>query len=146
MLSVTAATVGMATPFTQVIDVLVETTDELTGETTTSPSGTVPVVTASYTDPGVVISTEPGKVTISGLYRSIIVTSWTYIDLNKALVTTNMAPEVGTFTMITQVDSPARLTEDCTYSIDGESFVHTVDLVSYSGIADTLKSLLATVS
>ena len=146
MLSVTTATVGMATPFTQVIDVLVETVDELTGETTLTPSDAVPVVTASYVDPGVVVSAEVGRVTISGLYRSIIVTSWTYIDLNKSIVTTNMAPELGTFTMITKVDSPARLTEDCTYTIGGESFVHTVDLVSYSGIADTLKSLLATVS
>lgn len=146
MLSVTTATVGMATPFTQVIDVLVETVDELTGETTLTPSDAVPVVTASYVDLGVVVSAEVGRVTISGLYRSIIVTSWTYIDLNKSIVTTNMAPELGTFTMITKVDSPARLTEDCTYTIGGESFVHTVDLVSYSGIADTLKSLLATVS
>jgi len=146
MLTVTEATVGMATPFTQVIDVQVETIDELTGETILVPSETVPTVTASYTDPGVVIATEVGKVTISGLYRSIIVTSWTYINLDKAIVTTNMAPELGTFTMITKVDSPANLKEVCTYSIDGESFVHTVDLGSYSGIANTLKSLLATVS
>jgi len=146
MLSVTEATVGMATPFTQVIDVLVETVDELTGETVMVPSETAPIVTASYIDPGVVITPEIGKVTISGLYRSIIVTSWTYIDLNKAIVTTNMAPELGTFKMITKVDSPANLKEVCTYTIDGDAFVHTVDLVSYSGIADTLKSLLATVS
>lgn len=145
MLTVTSATVGMATPFTQVIDVQVETIDELTGETILVPSETVPVVTASYTDPGVVITTEVGRVTISGLYRSIIVTSWTYLNLNKTLVTTNMAPEIGTFSMITKVDSPANLKETCTYTIDGESFVHTVDLVSYSGIANTLTSLLATV-
>lgn len=146
MLTVTEATVGMATPFTQVIDVQDETIDELTGETILVPSETVPVVSASYTDPGVVITTEVGRVTISGLYRSIIVTSWTYIDLNKALVTTNMAPELGTFIMITKVDSPANLKEVCTYSIDGETFTHTVDLGSYTGIANTLKSLLATVA
>lgn len=146
MLTVTAATVGMATPFTQVIEVQTETVDELTGETTLVPSETVPVVTTSFVDPGVVITPEVGKVTISGLYRKIIITTWTYIDLNKAIVTEQMAPEIGTFTMITKVDSPANLKEVCTYTIDGETFVHTVDLVSYSGVADTLKSLLATVS
>jgi len=145
MLSVTAATVGMATPFTQVIDVQVETIDELTGETIIGPSDTVPVVTASFTDPGVVITTEIGKVTISGLYRKIIVTSWTYINLTGTIVTEQMAPEVGTFKMITKVDSPANLKEICTYTIDGDSFIHTVDLGSYSSIGTTLKSLLATV-
>lgn len=146
MLTVTEATVGMATPFTQVIEVQTETIDELTGETVLVPSETVPVVTASFTDPGVIVTPEIGKVTISGLYRQIIVTSWTYIDLNNTIVTEPMAPELGTFIMITKVDSPANLKEICTYTIDGESFVHTVDLVSYSGIATTLKSLLATVS
>jgi len=146
MLSVTAATVGMATPFTQVIDVLVETIDPLTGETVTGPSTTVPVVTASFIDPGVIIKPEIGKVTISGLYRKIIITSWTYINLSDSSVTEQLAPELGTFKMITKVDSPANLKEICTYTIDGETFTHTVDLGSYSGIADTLKTLLATVS
>lgn len=135
----------MATPFTQVINVLIETIDSMTGETVLIPSTTVPVVTASFTDPGVVITPTVGSVTISGLYRQIIVTSWTYLDLNKQLVTEQIAPEIGTFSMITKVDSPANLQEVCTYTIDGEAFVHTVDLVSYTGIADALKSLLATV-
>lgn len=146
MLSITEATVGMATPFTQVIEVQTETVDPETGETVTEPSETAPVVTASFTDVGVVITPEVGKVTISGLYRQIIVTSWTYIDLDEKIVTTDMAPEIGTFKMITKVDSPANLKETCIYTIDGETFTHTVDLGSYTGIANTLKSLLATVS
>jgi hypothetical protein len=146
MLSITAATVGMATPFTQVIEVLVETIDELTGETIIGPSTTIPVVTASFIDPGVVIATEIGKVTISGLYRKIIITSWTYINLSDTIVTEQLAPELGTFKMITKVDSPANLKEICTYTIDGEAFTHTVDLGSYTGIGNTLKTLLATVS
>jgi len=146
MLSITEATVGMATPFTQVIDVLVEEVDPETGETTLVPSETAPVVTASFSDVGVVITPEVGKVTISGLYRQIIVTSWTYFDLEGKAITSNMAPEIGTFKMITKVDSPANLKEVCTYTIEGETFTHTVDLGSYSGIANTLKSLLATVS
>jgi hypothetical protein len=146
MLSITEATVGMATPFTQVIEVILEEVDPETGETTSTPAETVPVVTASFSDPGVVITSEVGKVTISGLYRSIIVTSWTYLDLEGNITTSNMAPELGTFNMITKVDSPASLTEVCIYTIEGETFTHTVDLGSYSGIATTLKSLLATVS
>ena len=146
MLSVTEATVGMATPFTQVIEVQTEEVDPTTGETTLVPSTTVPTVTSSFNDVGVVITREIGKVTLSGLYRQIIVTSWTYINLTGQIVTTNMAPELGTFKMITKVDSPANLKETCIYTIDGETFTHTVDLGSYTGIADTLKSLLATVS
>lgn len=146
MLSVTEATIGMATPFTQVIEVQTEEVDPTTGEPVLVPSTTVPTVTASFNDVGVVITREIGKVTLSGLYRQIIVTSWTYINLSDQIVTTDMAPALGTFKMITKVDSPANLKETCIYTIDGETFTHTVDLGSYTGIADTLKSLLATVS
>lgn len=145
MLSITAATVTFATPFTQEIDVTVDTTDPDTGETTQGPSTTVPVVTASFTDPGVVITKEIGKVTLSGMYRQIIVTPWQYIDLTGAIVTTQVTPALGTFKTITKVDSPSSLTATCVYTIDGETFTHTVTLGSYTVIANTLKSLLATV-
>jgi hypothetical protein len=145
MLSVTTGTVGFGTSFSQAIVVQTEVVDPVTGETTYEQSTTPPVVTASFTDPGVVITTSPGSVTISGLYRAIINTHWTYTALDGTTVTSVVAPAPGTFKLITKVDSPVNLKETCIYTIDGESFTHTVDLGSYSGIATTLKSLLATV-
>lgn len=146
MLSITAATVAPSTQFTVVITVLSTTVDPTTGIETTGPSTTVPVVTASYTDPGVTIKPEIGQVTISGQYKTIIKTTWHYLDLNRVQVTSDAAPDTGKFSMITKVDSPANLKETCVYTIDGETFTHTVDLVSYSGIGTLLKSLLATVA
>jgi hypothetical protein len=145
MLSVTAATIAPATQFTLVITVTDESVDPTTGETTLSPSTSVPSVTASFTDPGIVITPAVGQVTISGMYKTIIQTNWTYLTLTGASVTSPQAPDLGTFKTITKVDSPANLTELCTYSIGSNTFTHTVDLVSYSGIGDLLKSLLATV-
>jgi hypothetical protein len=145
MLSVTSASVNFVTPFTQEITVFSQTVDAETGSTTDIPSTSIPVVTASFIDPGVVITKEIGKVTISGMYKEIFVTTWQYIDTTGAIVSTLTVPELGTFRKITKVDSPPNLTEVCTYTIDGESFVHTVSLPSYTIIADTLKSLLATI-
>lgn len=145
MLSVTTGTVVFGTPFTISIDVFSEEVDPETGETTTTAGTEVPVVTKSFDDPGVTVTAEIGKVTIAGTYRKIIVTSWDYLDLNGELKTVQVTPEIGTFTKITKVDSPAKLKEDCVYTIDGETFTHTVDLGSYTVVADTLKQLLKTV-
>ena len=145
MLSPTSATVSFATQFTQTIYVLIESTDS-DGESTTTQSTTIPVVTRSYNDPGVTISTSPGRVIISGLYRNIIPLSWSYIDLNNQQQTITTTPVVGTFKKIFKVNSPSRLSETCTYTIGGETFTHTVSLPSYDPIANALKALLATVA
>ena len=146
MLSTTTATVVFNTQFTQVVEVLSESVDPETGESSSTPSTSVPVVTSSFDDPGVTITPEAGKVTISGKYKKIIKTSWTYINTSGAIVTSDTAPDAGTYKMIVKVDSPANLKENCIYTIDGETFTHVVDLGSYTTIADQLKGLLAAVS
>jgi hypothetical protein len=145
MLSITEADVVFGTQFTQIITVFAEETDPETGEVTNIPSTTVPVITKSFNDPGVTVILEVGQVTISGTYRSIIAISWEYIDLNDVVQSTNSTPTPGTFNKITKVDSPSNLTEDCIYTIDGETFTHHVSIPSYTVIADTLKTLLATI-
>lgn len=151
MLSVTSATVVFGDEFTQVIDVLPDTPPEGEGgsgeppaEPPPTPPQTIPIVTASYTDPGVTIKTELAKVTISGKYTTIIKTHWEWLDLTGASVSGSSAPAQGTFKKITKVDSPANLKETCVYTIDGATFTHTVDLVSYDKIGNLLKSLIAT--
>ena len=119
MLDVESATVGMDTPFTQVINVLVLSISP-PGYV---PSTTVPVVTADFVDPGVTVTPTVGQVTISGRYKTIIQTHWEYINLTGGITTTDIAPELGTFEMITKVDSPPRLKEVCTYTIDGEELL-----------------------
>jgi hypothetical protein len=149
MISPTSGTVTFGVPFTVTISVFSESEsiDPQTGlpVTTDTPSTTVPVVTASFNDPGVTITPSVGQVVISGTYQTILHISWSYIDLNGQQVTQPQAPTVGTFKTIFKVDSPPNLTETCTYTIDGTPFVHTVTLGSYSNIANTLKSLMATV-
>lgn len=137
MLSTTAATVVFATQFTQTINVSI---DEET------PSTTIPVVTRDYVDPGVTISKAAGTVTISGSYNKIIPVIWYYIDLTGQQQTTDTTPTPGTFRAIFRVDSPASLTANCIYTIDGETFTHTVSMSSYDQIATNLRSLLETVS
>ena len=144
VLSTTAETVGFYTTFTQTISVMTDSIDPETGGGILIPSP-APVVAISYVDPGVNVTTSTGLVTISGLYKNIIVTSWTYNDLTNNPVTIDTVPDLGTFKMITKVDSPANLKELCVYTIDGVAFTHTVDLGSYSGIATTLISLLDSV-
>jgi hypothetical protein len=140
-LSTIAETVGPNTPFSQLITVLIDSIDPITGEPTLIPSPS-PVVTVSYTDLGVTVTTATGLVTIAGEYKTIITTAWTYNDLNNNPVTSITVPELGTFNMITKVDSPPNLKELCVYTIDGAAFTHTVDLGSYSGIASMLTTLL----
>ncbi len=147
MLQPASGSVTFGEQFTITISVVTEssTPDPLTGEPviSTVPSTTVPVVTASYNDPGVTITPGPGQVTIAGRYTSIIPITWHFLNNNKQEVTAPTAPAAGSFYKITQVDSPPKLTETCTYTIDSESFVHTVTLGSYTTIANQLKGLLA---
>jgi hypothetical protein len=159
MLSITAATVVFGDEFTQVIDIVPDTPPEGGGEPPPEPPPepvpvTLPVVTASVTDEGVTIKPEliytgnvatAAKVTISGKYTTIIKTNWAWLDLAGAPQSGSSAPPVGTFKKITKVDSPANLKETCIYTIDGLTFTHTVDLVSFDKVGNLLKSLLATV-
>lgn len=145
MISITQATVPFASQFTQVITVYSTIVDE-TGTETQVQSTTVPVITKSFDDPGVTVTATAGQVTISGMYRKIIVTNWQYINKQGAIVQSQVTPALGSYRMITKVDSPSKLKETCVYTIDGETFTHTVDMGSYTVVANTLKSLLAAVS
>ncbi len=149
MLVPASGTVTFGEQFSVTIQVVTEssTVDPETGltSTTTSPTTEIPTVTASYTDPGVTITPAPGQVTISGKYTSILPISWTYLNNSKQSVTSPTAPAAGSYLKITQVDSPPKLTEVCTYTIAGEPFAHTVTLGSYTTIANQLKGLLAAI-
>jgi hypothetical protein len=144
MLSVTSATVNLATPFSQTITVLVTTTDPVTMMTTTGPDTVVPTVTSSFKDPGVTVITSPGTVVISGQYNTIIQTTWSWLDKTNKMVSDVTPPAAGTYNTIFKVDSPTSRTQTCTYTINGsDAFVHTVLLPSYDPIATKLKTLLA---
>ena len=151
MLTPSSATVVFNTEFTQVITVstseTVEGVDPETGEPTSSvvetPSTVIPTVTASFKDPGVTITTAPGTVTLSGKYTSILPVTWKWLDLNNVQQTGKEPPANGTYNKIFQMDSPPSLTETCTYSIDSESFVHTVTLVTYDTLRDTMLAKIA---
>lgn len=145
MLVPTEATVVYATEFHQVIEVFDEVTDPESGESSLVPTSSIPSVSASFVDTGVVVTPSAGRVTISGKYITSHNISWQYLDLTGAVQTSEAPPESGTFSKITKVDSPSRLIETCIYTIDGQTFTHTITLVSYDPIANTLKSLLAEV-
>jgi hypothetical protein len=145
MLSISEATVVYATKFNQVIEVFDEVSDPETGESSLVPSSSVPSVSASFNDSGVTILPSAGRVTISGQYNQSHSISWQYLDLTGAVKTSDTPPETGTFSKITKVDSPPRLIETCVYTIAGQTFTHTITIVSYDPIANTLKSLLAEV-
>lgn len=144
MLSPTTGTAVYQTPFTITVQVLSEAGggggEE--GGGGPAPSTTVPIVTRSFEDPGVTVLPEVGQVTISGKYVAIMKTSWQWLDNNGVLQTTQVPPAAGEFTKITKYDAPPNFTEDCTYTIDGEPFVHTVSLGSYSTGRDVLLNLL----
>lgn len=156
MLDITAATVVFGDEFTQVINIVPDTPPEGGGDPPPTPPPVIlPVVTASVTDAGVTIKPEliytgnvatAAKVTISGKYTTIIKTNWAWLDLTGAQQSGSSAPPTGTFKKITKVDSPANLKETCIYTIDGATFTHTVDLVSYDKVGNLLKSLVATVA
>jgi|CryBogDrversion2_10_1035300.scaffolds.fasta_scaffold08599_2 hypothetical protein len=145
MLSETSNTVTLNTPFS--VTLTVTSTDETTGETTTSPD--VPTVTASFTDPGITIATSSGTVTISGSYQSILKTTWHWIDEHLVIHSGLTPPAVGAFKKMTGVDSPSSLTSVCNYTIStsagSDTFAQTVTLGSYSTIANKLKSLVASI-
>jgi hypothetical protein len=145
MIDITEGTVDFTTPFTQTITVLVTVIDPLTGEETTEPSTEIPTVTPSFIDPGVTITATPGSVVISGSYLTILPTQWTWLDTAGLVVTDVEPPELGTYQTITKVDSPSTRTATCNYTINTDSFIHTVILPSYTPIADKLKSLLAAI-
>lgn len=140
MITPSSGTVTFGEQFSVTISITTESTEE---GGTPVPGTTIPDVTASFNDPGVTILAEEGQVTISGKYTSIIPIPWTYIDLTGNVVTSTSPPDVGKYEKITGVESPSSLTATCTYTIDSDSFVHTVTLGSYSSIANTLQTLLA---
>ena len=147
MLSITAATVQFYNTFTLEILVSSESVDPSTGDPVSTPSTDVPTVTADYIDSGVMIETSTGTVTITGKYTSIIPITWHWLDLDYQPQSASVAPEAGTYSKITKVDSPPFLSKDCTYTIDSlvgsDTFVHTVTLSSYSTIGTALRSLVA---
>jgi hypothetical protein len=68
---------------------------------------------------------------------------WKWLDLSNSQQSGTTPPAEGTYNKIFQLDSPPSLTEICTYSIDGDSFVHTVTLVTYDTLRDTLLAKVA---
>ena len=144
MLSPAAATQVFQEDFSITIQVMEASAGGGEGEEPAppTPSTTVPTVTRSFEDPGVTVTPSAGQVVISGKYTSILKMSWQWIDNANNLVTTVEPPKKGEYTKITKMDAPPSLTEDCTYTIGGESFVHTVTLVSYSKGRDALLDLL----
>jgi len=103
-------------------------------------------VVASFVDTGVIVAIGTSTVTLSGKYQSILPITWQWNDLNGQLQTGSSAPAVGTYTKIIKLDSPPKLTQDCTYTITSsagvDQFVHTVTLVSYDALASELTTLL----
>lgn len=108
-----------------------------------TPSTEVPTVTRSFNDPGVTVTAAAGSVTISGKYTSILPTTWKWLDLSGAEKTGVAPPAVGTYSKIFQMDAPPALTAQCVYTIGGEQFVHTVTLVTYDTLKNTLLDLLS---
>jgi hypothetical protein len=147
MLTPSSETVIFGEPFTTTIVVSISDTaiDPNTGEpvTTDTPSTEIPTVTADFVDPGVTIETAPGLVTLSGAYQTIIPITWHWLDLGYQQQSGVAPPSAGTYSKIIRVDSPPLLKKDCTYTIGSDTFVHTVDLVSYDRVANLLKTLVA---
>jgi hypothetical protein len=140
MLSITSETITFGAPFTTTITVQsVDSQQQITKSTT------IPVVVASIVDPGVKIAVSSGTVVLSGAYKSIIPVTWHWLNNAMLEQTSKTAPEPGTYSKITGVDSPGSLSADCVYTIDGETFTQTVTIPSYNTISDLLKSLLASV-
>lgn len=138
MITPSSSIIGYKTPFTITINV----TDDL-GD----PILDIPTVNPSFVDPGVTISTTTATIEISGEYQAIIPIVWYWLNLKFEQLSADVPPSAGSYSKIFRVDSPTSLTEICTYTIDSsegtELFSHTVDLGSYTPIADELKSLLA---
>jgi hypothetical protein len=104
-------------------------------------------VVADFVDPGVTVTIGTSTVTLSGKYTSILPVKWYWKDLSDQLQTGDAIPLEGTYLKIVQLDSPPRLTEDCTYTITSpagtDTFIHTVTLASYDPLRDSLLTALA---
>lgn len=129
--------------FTQVISVV---TSVGTDTSSTVVVSDVPIVSASFEDPGITVETAPGQFTISGAYQSIIPITWYWKDLDDQLQKGTSVPAAGTYEKIVQVDSPASLTTVCNYTVVSSAgtdvFAHTVTLVSYNKIKTALVAAL----
>lgn len=139
MLTPNSGTVVFGEQFSVTIAITTESSDP---EAPAEPPTTIPTVTASFKDPGVTVTPSIGQVVISGKYTAIIPVGWTYLDKAGNQKTSDLTPALGSFSKIVKVDSPTSLTATCTYTIDGEVFTHTVDLVSFTKISTALKDLL----
>lgn len=130
--------------FTQVISVV---TSVGTDTSSTVVISDVPIVSSSFNDPGVTVTTGPGQTTISGSYQAIIPITWYWKDLNDQLQSGTSAPSAGSYEKIVQVISPENLTETCYYTITSsagvDTFAHVVSLGSYSKIKEALDTALA---
>ena len=144
MLTPSAATVVFNTVFTQIITVSTSEAGATPEDPPVEiPSTEIPTVTVSFQDPGVTVTTGPGTVTLSGKYTAILPVTWKWLDLNNVQQTAKEPPAEGTYNKIFQLDSPPSLTETSTYSIGGENFVHTVTLVTYDTLKNTLLEKIA---
>jgi hypothetical protein len=150
MLTPALDTVQFGTAFSTTIVVSTSDTtiDPDTGlpVTTDTPVTDLPTVTASFVDPGVVVSVGSGTVTLSGTYVSIIPITWHWLDLNNQPLSGTVPPAPETYSKIVQVDSPGFLSKDCNYTITtsggSDVFAHTVKLSSWTIISDKLQTLL----
>ena len=138
MLTPSSATQEFLKDFTTVISVSAGTDTAVTS---------ISSVVASVVDPGVTVSIGTDTVTLSGKYTAILPIKWYWKDLNDTLQSGDTAPSAGTYLKLVQLDSPPRLTEDCTYDITSDAgtdtFVHTVTLVSYDALSAELTTLLS---
>lgn len=144
MLSTTAATQVFGQTFTLTITVSSSEPGALPEDPPVeTPSTEVPTVTRSFTDPGVTVTTAPGSVTIAGKYTTILPTTWKWLDKNNVQQTGVEPPAAGTYNKLFQMDAPPTLTATCIYTISGETFTHTVTLVTYDTLRDTMMTLIA---
>ena len=101
-----------------------------------------PEVSVVEKDPGIIITKNDGSATISGKYTAILKTTWTWLDNNFVSHTTDYAPLEGTYSKITAVSTPPVVQKDCIYTINGETFTHTVTIITYDRLKDEMKALL----
>ena len=96
-----------------------------------------------YRDPGITVTASDGSVTISGKYTEILKTTWTWLDKDYVSHTTSYAPKEGEYSKITAMETPPMVQKDCIYTINGETFTHTVTIITYDRLKDEMTALLA---
>lgn len=138
MLVPSSATQTFQVPFSITVQVMTAGGDE----NPPGPSTSVPTVTRSFTDIGVTVTPSLGQVVIAGTYKTILTTTWQWLNNAGTLVTDVVPPSPGEYTKIVKMDAPADLTKDCVYTIDGSSFTHTVSLVTYTTGRDAMLALV----